>query len=316
MPTDERVATRQPPIPVIDLGACARGETPACTALGEALEQHGFFYLRHHGVPVEVLQGVFAAARTFFALPPAAKEAVRWQSAATNRGYGGLTSQALDTTRLWDLKEIFQAGPEHPDAPPNRWPPELPALRAAVLAFYDAARAAGDRLLAAMARALGLPAAYFAPHFARPLSTVRLLHYPPLAGAPPPGQLRAGAHTDFGALTLLFNDAAGGLEIQLADGTWLPVPPRPEAAIVNTGDLLERWTNGRFRSSPHRVAVPSGPAAARARYSVVLFHSPSADTVVAPLPTCQSATRPPRYPPVRAGDHLLARLKATHRAAY
>lgn len=303
-------------VPVIELPACTRGEPAALGALGRALEQYGFFYLSDHGVPVAVLDAVFAAARAFFALPPAAKEAVCWQSAAANRGYGGLDSQALDETRPWDLKELFQAGPERPDAPANRWPAELPELRTAVLAFHDAACATCDQLMAALARVLALPADYFAPYYTRPLTTVRLLHYPPLPAPPLPGQLRAGAHTDFGGLSLLFNDDAGGLEIQLADGTWLPVPRHTGAAIVNTGDLIARWTNGRFRSSPHRVVVPQGEVAQRARYSVVLFHSPNADAVIAPLPTCQDAPQPPRFPPVRAGDHLVARLKATHRSAY
>jgi isopenicillin N synthase-like dioxygenase len=168
----------------------------------------------------------------------------------------------------------------------------------------------------AIAFALGLPQSYFEPLYDRTDPTVRLLHYPPLRGAPAPGQLRAGAHTDFGGISLLFQDDEGGLEIQAPDGRWLLAPALPGTAIVNTGDLMQRWTNGQFRSSPHRVINPVDSAAARDRYSIVLFYSPNRDAVISCLETCQGPERPPKYPPVTTGEHVRARSQASHRDAY
>jgi isopenicillin N synthase-like dioxygenase len=307
-------------IPVVDFAgfagdALARRAATAAE-LRAALEGYGFLYLRHHGVPQLVLDALFTASRRFFALPLAAKQAATPAERGNTRGYGGVASQALDEAQPGDLKETFQAGPEPADTRPNAWPADLPGFREAVMAFHTTATAACHQLMRAIAVALGLPEAYFEPFHARSDSTARLLHYPPLQGAPAPGQLRAGAHTDFGGINLLFNDGEGGLEIQLPNGTWLPMPALPGAAIVNTGDLLERWTNGQFRSSPHRVVNPSGAAATRDRYSAVLFHSPNRDAVITCLEPCQSAARPPRFPPVAAGDHMRARIEASRAHTY
>lgn len=234
----------------------------------------------------------------------------------STRGYGSVGSQSLDEKRPGDLKEIFQAGPERPGARPNVWPEKLPGFRQAVLAFQEAAMETCNQLMRAIAVSLGLPEAYFEPYHDRSDSTARLLHYPLLPDTPLTGQMRAGAHTDFGGLSLLFQDGEDGLEIQRPGGAWIPTPALPGIAIVNTGDLLERWTNAEFRSSPHRVANPVGPAAAHDRYSVVLFYSPNPDAVIKCLAPCQSPGRQPRYPPITAGEHMLARIKASRPGGY
>jgi isopenicillin N synthase-like dioxygenase len=241
---------------------------------------------------------------------------VRPADPGSTRGYGGLGGQALDEQRPGDLKEIFQAGREAGGPSGNAWPEDLPGFQAAVLAFHAAASRTCGQLMRAVALSLGLPEDYFEPYYDRSNPTVRLLHYPPLPDAPAPGQLRAGAHTDFGGMNLLFQGDEGGLEVQAPDGTWIPAPALSGAAIVNTGDLIERWTNGLFRSSPHRVVNPVGPAAARDRYSAVLFHGPNADAVIACLEPCQSPERPPRYPPITAGEHVLAKARASRGQSY
>jgi isopenicillin N synthase-like dioxygenase len=276
-----------------------------------ALEAVGFCYLRNHGVPASLVDTVFAQSEAFFALPQAAKEAVRPSAPASTLGYGGVGSQALEKGRPGDLKEIFQARPGVARDEENAWPPQLPAFQEAVVTFHAAAVASCTRLMAAIAVSLELPEDYFVPFFERSHATIRLLHHPPLPAALVPGQIRAGAHTDFGGLSLLFPGEEGGLEIQAPDGTWLPAPALPGAAIVNTGDLIERWTNGMFRSTLHRVANPVGPAVARDRYSVVLFHGPSADAVITCLEPCQSPERPPRYEPITAGEHVAAKARAS-----
>lgn len=307
-------------IPAVDFAGFASDEparrAATAAALRAALERYGFLYLRNHGVPPAVLDALFAQAARFFALPLAAKQAATPAERGNTRGYGGVASQALDAGQPGDLKETFQAGPEPADTRPNAWPADLPGFREAVMAFHTTATAACNQLMRAIAVALGLPEAYFEPLHDHSDSTARLLHYPPLQALPVPGQLRAGAHTDFGGINLLFNDGEGGLEIQLPDGTWLPTPALSGAAIVNTGDLLERWTNGQFRSSPHRVVNPSGAAASRDRYSAVLFHSPNRDAVITCLEPCQSAERPPRFPPITAGEHMRARIEASRAHTY
>lgn len=288
----------------------------AAAALRAALESYGFLYLRNHGVPVSVLRAVLSQSRLFFALSQEVKLAVKPQIKGSTRGYGGVASQALDEKRPGDLKEIFQAGPERPGARANVWPEALAGFREAVLAFQQTAMETCNQLMRAIAVSLGLPEAYFEPYHDRSDSTARLLHYPPLAADPLPGQMRAGAHTDFGGLSLLFQDEESGLEIQAREDVWIRAPALPGMAIVNTGDLLERWTNGQFRSSPHRVVNPVGPAAAHDRYSVVLFHSPNPDAVIECLAPCRSPGRPSRYPPITAGEHMLARIRASRPGGY
>jgi isopenicillin N synthase-like dioxygenase len=296
-------------LPVVEFADFAAGDAAARSAaaadIRRAFEETGALYLRHHGVPGPVLEALFAQARAFFALPLDAKNAVKPRTPGSTRGYEGVGIQALDEGQPGDLKEIFQVGGE------EVWPADLPAFRDAVLAFRAAAQRTCNRVMAALALSLGLPEDYFEPFHSRAEPSVRMLHYPPLHAPPAPGQLRAGAHTDFGGLSLLFQDDAGGLEIQAADGTWIPAPALPDTAIVNTGDLIERWSNGLFRSSPHRVVNPEGAAASRDRYSVVLFHSPNRDAEIACLPPCQSPERPAQYPPVTAGEHIAARARAS-----
>jgi isopenicillin N synthase-like dioxygenase len=306
-------------IPVVDFHGFTHGDAAsrAATAatLRRAIEEFGFLYLKGHGVPTGVLDALFAQSRWFFAQPPEAKHAVQSPSVANNRGYVPPTGQSLDEGKPFDLKEIFHAGYE--DSPlGNRWPSGQPGFQEAVLAFHDAAVQTCHRLMRAIASGYGLPDDYFVPLFDGPRGTTRMLHYPPLDGTPLPGQIRAGSHTDFGTLSLLFQDDAGGLEIQHPDGTWLPAPALPGAAIMNTGDLMQRWTNDMVRSSPHRVVNPVGEAAMRPRYSVVLFYSPRPEVVVECLAPCHGPDRPPRYPPVTAGEHVIARSRATHREGY
>jgi isopenicillin N synthase-like dioxygenase len=307
-------------IPVVDFAGFSSSDpaqrAATAGALRAAFESCGFLYLYNHGVPGEVRDAVFAQSRTFFALPLEVKETARAPESGSVLGYGGLGGQALEKGRPGDLKEIFQATAQRPDAGPNVWPEGMPRFHEAVMAFHDAAVAACGQIMRAMAVSLGLPEAYFEPFYDHSDTTARLLHYPPLLGAPAPGQIRAGAHTDFGGVSLLFPGEEAGLEIQAPDGAWLAAPARPGAALVNTGDLIERWTNGMFRSSLHRVVNPIGAAAARDRYSVVLFHVPNPDALITCLDPCQSPERPAQYPPITAGEHLSARIRASRGHVY
>jgi isopenicillin N synthase-like dioxygenase len=296
-------------VPVVDFAGFTNGDaaTRAATALGirQALADFGFLYLRNHGVPAGVVDAVFDQAVAFFAFP---EETKRQANAYTAPGY-----RALDPSRPADYKEAFRArfGIELSAAD---WPAEPAGFRDAVLAFREIAWRAGHRVMQALAISFGLPEHYFHAAHEPPSGSALLLHYPPLAGELLPGQSRAGAHTDFGTITLLFHyKDAGGLEIQRPDGTWLPAPCLPEACIVNAGDLLQRWTNDDVRSVLHRVVAPTGEAAARSRYSAVLFYQPQPAALISCLEPCQAPDRPARYAPITAGDHILGKREETRR---
>jgi isopenicillin N synthase-like dioxygenase len=307
-------------IPAIDFAGFSAADTArrqtTVSELRAALESCGFLYLQNHGVAQSLIDAVFVQSREFFSLSAEAKQRAKPKERGSTRGYEGVGVQSLDEASPGDLKEIFQCGSEPVRVRPNAWPDNLPEFRATLLAFLDAAKASCNRLMQAIALSLGLPEHYFEPFHDKTDSTLRLLHYPPLAGAPAPGQLRAGAHTDFGGMNLLFQDDEGGLEIQAPDRNWIAAPALPGTAIVNTGDLIARWTNGLFRSSPHRVVNPVGPAAGKERYSFVLFHSPNPDAVISCLEPCHSVDNPPKFAPTTAAEHLRARAEASRRHSY
>jgi isopenicillin N synthase-like dioxygenase len=307
-------------IPVIDVaGLCSPDlaeRQRVGDELGRACEEVGFLSVIGHGVPAAVIDGAFAAAHRFFASPSEVKEFASLTDGVLNRGYDGVLSQQLDpTSPAPDVKEVFDIGLDLPwDHPlvvagtpmhgPNSWP-DLAGFREPVEAFYDACRRLTERLLAGMALSLGLAEDGFEPFHRTPIATMRLLRYPPMRPDQIEGQLGAGAHTDWGAITVLAQDEAGGLEVQLADGTWVPVPPRRDAFVVNVGDLLARWTNDRYRSTRHRVRNPVD----RERFSAVFFMDLDHHARIEVLPSCVAPDEEPRYSPTTAGEHLFAKFQ-------
>ena len=163
------------------------------------------------------------------------------------------------------------------------------------------------------AQALELPKDYFVPFYDRMTTHLRLSNYPDQPTSPAPGQIRSGAHSDYLCMTILRqDDAPGGLQVQAPDGAWIDVRPEPGALVVNVGDLMARWTNGRWRSNVHRVVNPPRDATGSARrISIVFFTGPNHDAMVSCLPTCASPSRPARYPPIRAWDHYMAKVRAS-----
>jgi len=311
-------------IPVVDVSGLADRDPDVrlstAAALGRACEDVGFLSVVGHGIPQGVIDDAFATARRFFALPLERKAVTTLTDGVLNRGYDGVASQQLDPDAgAADLKEVWDIGLDLPgDHPlvaagtpmhgPNPWPDDMRWFRAPVEAFYDAARALTERLLAGMALALGLDEHAFRPFHRVPIATMRLLHYPPRPTELLEGQLGAGAHTDWGAVTVLAQDDVGGLQVLDRDGTtWVDVPPMPGAFVVNIGDLMARWTNDRYRSTVHRVVPPEG----RDRYSVVFFMDLDHHATIEVLPTCVPAGELPRYGPTTAGEHLLAKFRAS-----
>lgn len=308
-------------IPVIDIAALSDGPDARANrvadAIAEACETAGFFYVAGHGVPVDAVAGVFGAARWFFARPQAERDALDVSRSPNFRGYVPMGTTGPGVPRR--LLEAFQMMVERPaDDPealagnpmigPNAWPAGATAFRAAMQRYYAELAALSDRLLGAFARGLALDAAFFRPFFSRPLTQLRLLHYPPQPAEAGDAVLGVEAHTDTGAFTILLQDQTGGLEVRNRAGAWIRAVPIPGTFVVNIADMMQRWTNGRFVSTPHRVANRSGGG----RISVPFFANPDYGATIVPLPGCVTAGRPLAYEPLACGPYV----EAAYRAAW
>src|SRR6202041_527691 len=306
-------------LPIIDLGSSGGADGASLARIvaevGAACRDVGFFYVVNHGIDPRLIAKAFTQSHDFFALPVADKRKLAIETIGGNRGYSGLLHEALDPARGPDMKEAFNVGfelaaddPELLAGAPfrslNAWP-GVPGFRDTLLSYYDACAGLGARLHRAFARDLGLSRDFFDAKFDRPMATLRLLHYPapPRGSDPQPG---AGAHTDYGNLTLRATDDVGGLEVRKRAGQWIEAPVVPGAFIVNIGDCLMRWTNDVYVSSPHRV----GNRSARERYSIAFFYDPNPDALVETIPSCVQAGDA-RYPPILAADYLTMRLNAS-----
>jgi isopenicillin N synthase-like dioxygenase len=297
-------------IPVIDISAERSG---VVADVGRACERIGFLTVVGHGVPAELVAETAATGSAFFDLPEEEKRRL-----AEGEPTPGLPAyRPLRTERLaaslgratpGDLKESLDWGPA---VPGYGWPASPPELRPLFEEYFAAVAGLGERLRRLFALALGLPEDWFEDAFHGHSSSMRVINYPAPEGEPEPGQLRAGAHTDYGCMTILrTEDAAGGLQVQTRDGEWLDVHAVPGSFVVNLGDMMARWTNDRWTATLHRVAVP--PADARfgsRRQSIVFFHDPRADAVIECIPGCGE----PRYEPVTSLQHVQAKAAAAQK---
>ncbi len=308
-------------VPVIDLGPFLDGgdKPGVARAIGRACREVGFFYVRNHGVPRARVETAFAEARRFFAQPLEAKTAIHVsKSYPRQRGYVPLFEENTDPEVTADLKECFDLGRElPPDDPavragtpfhgPNVWPEGLPGFRETIAAYYDAVLDLSLTLAGAVALSLDLPEDHFADKLDRAVTTLRLIQYPPQQGRIEPATLGCGAHTDYGFLTVLAQDQAGGLQLKNCAGDWIAAPPIPGTFVVNIAEMVERWTNGLYPATLHRVINTSG----RARYSLPFFLDTNYDARVECLPNCRSAEHPAKYPPVIGGEYLFQRFDQT-----
>lgn len=323
--------TRQ--FPVFSLGAFEQAASGERMSLGATVDdicrETGFLAVVDHGVDRSLIDGAWNAARDFFDLP--ADEKLRSKAPYTGYPYGylGPNSEALAKSRNVDtppdLKESFNGGPlavppglDDPEAlafcyAPTIWPALPVGFRGAWEAYYRAMEDLAARIMRLFAVALDLPDSSFDAAISRPISALRALNYPAQAVPPKPGQLRAGAHSDYGSLTILLpQQGSGGLEIFTPQGTWRPVPPVDGAFVINIGDLMARWTNDRWVSTLHRVVNPGRDAGGMSRrQSFAFFHQPNWDEEIACLPSCLATGERPKYEPVRSGPYLMGKFRST-----
>lgn len=279
-------------VPVIDIaplrGSAGRSGTTGAeevvAAIDDACRHTGFFIVTGHGIEGQ-MAGVFAASRALFAQPDAAKQSLAMRTRCGYKFDGG--------------KEMFDLGV---DDPANQWP-AVDGFRPRVEAYQAAALGVATNLLAGLARALSIAPGFFAERMRRPECYLRLLRYPVQADLP----VSTDTHTDYGAITLLATDAAGGLQVHPLGGPWIDVVAPEGSLIVNLGDMLARWTNDVYRSTPHRVVAGAGTD----RYSVPFFVNPDADTLVECIPTCVDDGHPCAYEPVTATEFLQGRIDGT-----
>ena len=282
----------------------------------------GFFYLAGHGVPAGVIDGAFAASREFHAMP--VDEKLRLRLNENNIGYLPLNqsiqgaSQVHKATRPNFNESFFinhDRGADHPDVVAgtplrgrNQWPDGHDRMRTAMVRYFKTLEAVGERMLPVLARALDVPAEFFTPFFANEAHVnLRFLHYPPQE-TDDAEQFGQGPHTDNSFITILAREDVPGLAVRLPSGEWLAPPVIAGTFLVNLGNMMKRWSNDRFLSTPHGVLNDSGTD----RYSIAFFYSPNVDTVIECLPSCVAPGDPPRYPPARYGDLVLQFYSANY----
>ncbi|MFT5798770.1 MAG: isopenicillin N synthase-like dioxygenase [Candidatus Azotimanducaceae bacterium] len=296
--------------------AAAENDPTLAKLVDDICRETGFLVLEGHGVKADVIENLWGAANQFFAQSSEVKQQVKAPYAGYPYGYLGPNAEALAKSKGEDtppdLKESINGGPlsvpkgASADAmefcyQPTLWP-ELEGFRAAWEAYYSEMEALAERVMRLFARALELPVDHFAPYIDAPISALRLLHYPAANGVPLDRQQRAGAHTDYGSLTILLPQPnSQGLQIQTPQGEWIDVPAPEGAFVINIGDLMARWTADRWVSTLHRVvAKPEQPA----RLSVAYFHQPNWDAEITPLDGSDV------YPAVRSGPYLMEKFRA------
>ncbi len=321
-------------IPVIDLAPIISGDPGAkikvAMELGSAAQTLGFAVVAGHGIDPIIGTALRDVALGFFDLPLEEKLVIRRPKNDQNRGYIPYGEETLvrmaGGSSPPDYKEVFAIGPDNiPDEPyftgpgsypsfaPNLWPVAPINLRSCMLAYWEKMEALMRTIAEALAISLSLPGDTFADILDHThTSQLRLLHYPAVRGDAEPGQLRAGAHTDVGMMTILRNDPVpGGLQIKMRDGGWADAPAVDDSYILNIGDLLMRWSNDRLVSTSHRVVLPpAGADELSRRLSIGFFVGPRYNAMVECLPTCSNLDNPPRYAPISVHDYRTSRFAA------
>ncbi|MGW0038076.1 isopenicillin N synthase family dioxygenase [Gordonia sp. NPDC003376] len=316
-------------VPLIDISAFRDGTDAdrrrVAADVDRACRDIGFLIITGHGVGPDQIRRVYDTSKEFFALPDEEKLLAARPDPSHIRGYSGFGTEALaqleDEAAPPDLKELFDVGPSnvpHDDPyfsvesagatfAPNVWPARPSALETELTEMFSTMSNTAHLLGTVFASALNLDPDYFLPKTDKHTSIMRVNRYPKQEIPALPGQLRTGAHTDYTAFTVLWQEEvrSGGLQVLNKAGDWVDVPYIPDSFVVNIGDSLARWTNDAWVSTMHRVVNPARDEAANHdRISIVFFFQPNYDAVIECLPTCKSDTQPAKYAPIRNGEYL------------
>lgn len=309
-------------IPVVDLDDYRYGDAARKAAfvksLGDTFSGIGFAIVRRHGVAQSVIDGAYEAFQDFFGLPDEVKSRYEIAGLAGQRGYTGKGKEHAKNSNVGDLKEFFHIGqtvpaghPLNAEYPANIFVPEVPGVETYGLAIYKALEDSGVHLLRAIAEYLGLPVNYFDEHVTYGNSILRPIHYFPIENpdAVPEGAVRAAEHEDINLITLLVGASAEGLQVLNTANEWIAANPAPDEIVINVGDMLQRLTNNRLRSTTHRVVNPPRERMHEPRYSMPFFMHPQSSMSLACLDSCISAEHPKAYPDITAGEYLDERLR-------
>ena len=283
--------------------------------LGKSFEEYGFAIVADHGIPDELIHRAEDKAKAFFALPDEVKRKYLIPGGGGARGYTPFGIETAKGHKAHDLKEFWHVGRDLPQGhkfrdhmPDNLWPSEVASFKDTFQELFATFDRSGLKVLKAIARYLKIDENYFEDAVDQGNSVLRALHYPP-QNEPTGEHIRAGAHEDINAITLLLGAEEAGLELQTRDGRWIPVSPKPGEIVINIGDMLQRLTNGRLRSTPHRVVNPTPDRASKARYSMPFFLHFRSDFLIDALPETVPAGEQPKWPPITANDYLQERLR-------
>src|SRR4051812_14315869 len=296
-------------VPAIDiapfLAGTAEGKRHVAAQVGRACEEIGFLTIVGHGVSAELVQRTYDVSRRFFDLP--LEEKLKVPVNSTGVGYIPLQVESLAASlgekTAGDLKESLNVGR---DFDHDRWPANPPELKPLWIEYFRTLNALAATIMRIFATALDLPEHFFDDKIEPPQAFMRVINYPDQPDNPLPGQLRAGAHSDYGTLTILRSEnVAGGLQVRDRTGAWIDVVTMPDSFVINIGDMMQYWTNDRWISTIHRVVnPPRDRKLGSRRQSIVFFHSPNENTLISCLDGCSSAANPPKYAPILAGEHL------------
>ncbi len=301
-------------IPTLSLSFQDQDPEGFAAQFGASFQTYGFAVVADHGIDPALIAKAWGLTRAFFALPVEAKQAYHIEGTGGARGYTPFGVEIAKDATAVDLKEFWHVGRDLPAGhrfrdhmPDNIWPREVPAFKETFQALYAAFDVAGNKLLSAIARYLGLAPDWFEAAVENGNSVMRLLHYPPIPTDAP--GIRAGAHEDINLITLLLGAEEGGLQLLTRDGEWLSISPPEGALVVNVGDMLQRLTNNKLPSTTHRVLNPPAERRHIPRYSMPFFLHLASDVLIKTLPGCIDAAHPDHYPhPISANDYLTERL--------
>lgn len=309
-------------IPVIDVTTLLQGDDEGAldtaATIRKAAVETGFFYVSGHNISSTLMNATYMASKYFFSLSEERKREIAVAPGSAHRGYVPVAQTKQPGVAHADMKESFNFAfpftPEHPAMASghtligiNQWPRGEAVWRQIVEAYYAEIFRLGQAILGGFALALDLPRDFFRTMYLHPLVRARLLHYPPQQAASV-DQFGAAEHTDYGTITILWQDSVGGLQVKNRSGDWIDAPPLDQTFVINIGDMLALWSNDLFVSTPHRVINTSGSE----RYSIAVFYDPDYDVTVECLPNCSSPANPARYAPLVAGEYIIARYDGTY----